>query len=206
MSTSRKLGFATAAALAAFVGACASSKVLIPPRMDLARCGTIGMINFEAGADGDLGQFASQEFLASVQAAQPGTPVLELGASQEVLYAVKRTTIDPETIKAIGKKYAVDAIVFGRYTTEELRPRVSLDPASLNASAEIQGHLESRIYDTRTGATLWTNTAGARQTVAKVQLGGGGIAGGGQSMDDVHDRLVHSLVDQVTTDFWPHWE
>ena len=47
---------------------CSSSKtVQVPPRMDLMRYGTIGMISFSSQDDSGLNDQASREFLAALQ-------------------------------------------------------------------------------------------------------------------------------------------
>ncbi|MGQ0722943.1 MAG: hypothetical protein ACT4PE_15445 [Candidatus Eiseniibacteriota bacterium] len=199
---------AVIAAVSSLTAACSSSKVLIPPRVDLARYGTIGMIGFSS-SPGELGEMASREFLAAIHSAQPGTPVLELGNEARVLGAVRADALDPQTIRSIGEKYGVDAIVVGVLGTQEVKPKVSLDPSVkwVSASAELEGALDARILETRSGATIWTAAARAREQVARVDVSGGGLSGLGASHpDEAKARLVRGLVDQATVDFWPHWE
>ncbi len=190
------------------VSACSSTKVLVPPRVDLTSYGTVGLIEFSAGVEKELGQIATQEFMTSVQTAQPGVPVLELGKEAEILSALQRDRIDPAAVQAIGKKYQVDAVVFGQLTSSEVAPRISLDTLgkSVNARAELEGKLVAKIFDAKSGATLWTNAADAREVVASVQVSRGGVAGGGDDLGHAQGRLVQTLVARLTNDFWPHWE
>src|SRR5688572_6601987 len=86
----RRLGAALAAGLAA---GCSHEPprpppVLAPPLVELAPLGAIGMIDFAVTGPEALAPVASQEFLASVQSAQPGVAVLELGPRERVLAAV----------------------------------------------------------------------------------------------------------------------
>src|SRR5215212_6746934 len=68
---------------------CSSTKtvrVAVAPRMDLRPYPVVGIVTFTSNRnDGELDRLATQKFLESVQAAQPGTRVVELGSQQEVL-------------------------------------------------------------------------------------------------------------------------
>ncbi|MGH7672496.1 MAG: hypothetical protein ACREMC_06320, partial [Gemmatimonadales bacterium] len=60
--------------------ACASKRVLVPPRMDLRPYGKLGLVTFSVeNAKGTLHQFATERFAENVLAAQPGIEILELG-------------------------------------------------------------------------------------------------------------------------------
>ena len=167
-------------AAAALVGCSSSKRVLVPPRIDLARYESIGMIEFTSSGTKGLGGTASREFLATIQSAQPGTPILELGDQVRVLGAVDGTALDPETIRRIGEKYQVDAIVVGMLGTQEVKPRVSVGPSleGLSASAEIEGVLDARIFETRSGATIWSAATRAKQSVARVEVSSTGVSAG----------------------------
>ncbi|MBN1129136.1 MAG: hypothetical protein JXA71_09125, partial [Chitinispirillaceae bacterium] len=85
-------------------------RVLIPPRIDLKPWGTLGMIQLESNARGNLAEYTSQRLLRMVQEAQPGTPVIELGTMSQVLGAIGRSELDIEAIKLLGTKYGVGAV------------------------------------------------------------------------------------------------
>ena len=196
-------------ALAALLSLACASKVLVPPRVDLGGFGTLGMIDFASQGSPELGRLAGQEFLASVQSAQPGVPVLELGERDRVLGSVQRDSLDPEAIRALGERYGVDAILAGELDAEEVKPNLSLDSVvrSLRMSAEVEGSLRARIFDTNSGATLWTNSARARETVARADVSGTGLPRvGATDPDDARQRLVRRLVAGVTADFWSRYE
>jgi len=175
-------------------------RVLVPPRVDLASFGNLALIEFHATGGERLGLVASREFLSAMQAAQPGTPVLELG-SQHALGA-----LDVNTLRALGEKYHVDAIVVGELEAHNVKPNVSFDSAVrwVTASAELEGLLNARILDTRTGATLWSSGARARKEIARVDLTSGAVAGSGA--DDARQELIETLVGTTTSDFWAHWQ
>jgi hypothetical protein len=191
------------------VTACSSSRmVMVPPRMDLGDYGTIGMIEFGSNAPEGVQQHASREFLTAVQDAQPGVPVLELGSEQRVLSSLPASELDPSAIQAIGEQYQVDAILFGMVETKEVKPNVSIGSMmeSMSATAEIEASLNAKLYDTRSGATLWSRMARGKETVARLAVSPEGLSGSGASdPDDALSKLVDELVLNTTADFRPTW-
>jgi hypothetical protein len=213
MAARRKLAAAgLVMALAAGV-ACSRStpaaRVYIPPRIDLARWGTLGMLEFSAPAAEPLGALASREFLSAIHAAQPGTPVLELGSQPRVIAALGGSALDPAMIRAIGEKYRVDALIVGELATESVEPSLAFDSAAqwVSATAELEAALSARIFETRSGATIWTTAARAREQIARVDLSSLGVSGvGANRTDDARLRLVRSLAASATSDFRAYWE
>lgn len=204
------LGMALAVALA--VG-CSKSpprqKVWVPPRVDLARLGTLGMLEFSSSEPQGLGAVASREFLSALQSAQPGTPVLELGDEARVLAEHGAASLDAGAIRAIGERHRVDALVVGRLETKPSAPSFAFYSGGrwISASAELEGTLEARIFDTRTGATLWSTVASASQPLGRVDVSPAGVSGlGANPAQKAKHRLLRSLVARATDDFWAHWE
>jgi nucleotide-binding universal stress UspA family protein len=209
MSQTRALSCAALAALLALACAHPQPKVLVPPRVNLSGFGTIGLIEFDSGPAHDAGALASREFLAAVQQAQPGVPVLELGDQGRVLSAVGHPALDPEAIRAIGEKYHVDAVVVGSFRTSGGMPSFSMSgfAESLSAGADLDGTLSARILETRAGATLWTRSAQGKEPLARVGLAQGSLPSfGATDGSGAEARLVHGLVGTLTDDFWSHWE
>ena len=197
----------------ALAGGCAKSKprerVWFPPRMDLARWGTLGLLEFSSPTAAGFGPLASREFLVALHSAQPGTPVLELGDEQRVLAAVGGAALDADAIRAIGEKYRVDGLVVGRLEAQSVAPSFAFDSSArwVTASAALEGGLDARIFDTRSGATVWSALARASEPIAHVDISASGVAGvGANPADDSKLRLIHSLVERATSDFWAHWE
>jgi hypothetical protein len=190
--------------------ACSSSRLVqIPPRMDLRGYGTVGMIEFASNHEENLHEEASREFLTALQDAQPGVPVLELGSERQVLRSLPAEGLDPGTIRAIGEKYQVDVCLFGVLETKEAKPKVSIGSTmeSLSASAEVEASLTAKLFDTRSGATLWSTSARGKETLGSLSVSPReGLPEVGVShSDDALDRLVHSLVATATRDFRPSW-
>lgn len=182
--------------------------VLDPPRVDLSRFGTLGLVEFESGAVDGFGAEVSREYLSALQAAQPGTPVLELGSQRHVLAQVGASGFDPDAVAALGAKYHVNALVVGALDAQRVTPNVSFDSAVqwIKASAVLEGSLHVRILDARTGATLWSNLTRSREEVARMNVNGGGVSGvGATPPDEARQRLVERMVQRSTDDFWAHW-
>jgi hypothetical protein len=183
--------------------------VRVPPRLDLSRYGTLGLVDFASADEPDLGRLASREFLAAIQSAQPGTPVLELGSQERLLAQVKRDALDIEAVRALGEKYRVDALIVGSLDSQRVSPKVAFDStvAFATASAELEGALDVKILETRSGATVWSTSTRAKAEIAGVQVSDRGIASTGtHSPDDARQRLLQRLVRKATPDFWAHWE
>lgn len=166
------------------------------------------MLEFASAAGTDLNARASREFMAAIHSAQPGVPVLELGDRNRNLAEVGHATVDAEAIRALGKKHQVDTLLVGELDAQRVRPGVSLGAAleSLSAGADLQGALTVRMYDTRTGATLWTEAVTGSTPLAAVAVANGDLSGLGVTDPRVaEDHLVEMLVSRATQDFWPYW-
>jgi hypothetical protein len=183
-------------------------KILLPPRVDLRPYGTLGMIELSSNAKGNLAQYTSQKILHSLQEAQPGTAVVELGTLQKALGSVGYSELDVEAIKAIGSKYGVGGIITGNLEVEKVKP--SIDIAStlknMSVSAYVEAMLLARLVETKSGATVWSNSAQARENVASVSLLGGDTYFNAKDPDKAYGQLVRHLVGYICNDFWSHYK
>jgi len=202
-------GAGSLAVLAMLAAGCASTRTVeveIPPRVDL-RSSTIGMIGFTAVPADKLSQTATQRFMAAVQAAQPGVRFLELGAVDSLLRAVGRERIDPETIQIIGKRYKVDNVFTGSYEISDAKPKVSFDRDTLSASAWVHMSMAARLWDTRDGATIWTNSRNGDWAVAKLRVEAGQpVSVNVSDPEERYGDFIRQLVRAVTEDFRPRYE
>jgi hypothetical protein len=197
--------YVTAIALVTAAACASKTTVAIPPRVELDRYGAIGMVRFESNRDAEIEADATEEFLHSVQLAQPGAAVLELGGLDEVLRAVGHERLGPAAIRAIGEHYAVDALLTGRLRLVDPKPSIRAWDSlrSVAVKAEVEGSLVTRLVDTLDGATLWTATARASEPVAHARIVKGGPVGfGGGDPREAHARLVRGLAASVTSDFY----
>jgi hypothetical protein len=62
------------------------------------------------------------------------------------------------------------------------------------------------MYDTHSGATLWTTTTHGREPLANVNVAGGDFFGAGATDPGAaEERLARELAHEATSDFWPYW-
>jgi len=222
MSQHRKMGFcrktisnylvwATVMAISIFTfsGCSHTEKVLIPPKMDLRPYGTVGIIEFSANSESNLKQSATQEYIQSVQAAQPGVRILELGHKDRVLKKVGQGQLDPEAIRAIGTAYHVDVLVFGQLSVSDPKANIRLSSTweSMQAGADIEASLMTKLWETDSGVTLWTKSSRRRESVARLKADtSGNIKFGASDPKDTYGKLVPNLVYANTTDFRSRYE
>ncbi len=186
--------------------------VEIPSKIDLQSYQTIGIIEFSSSskdAADKLNQLATQNFMNVIQRAQPQVRFLELGSQGQLLKSVGRERIDPEAIKALGKRHGVQTIFTGTYEISELKPRIRLgeDLASVNASANVRLSLTARHWDATSGATLWTNSRYGEWQLANVSKDSGRpIAFSISTAEERYGNFIAKLVYAVTEDFRPRYE
>jgi hypothetical protein len=186
---------------------CGGTSTLMPPRIDLQAYRKIGLVEFSSTPKGNLQTLASQDFIQSVQASQPGVPVLELGGEDLVLDAVGRDKVDADAIRAIGKKFDVDAVIIGNLEVSEVKPRLALSQgfSSVGVHADVEAALTTRILEVSSGATVWTRSAHSKETVANAGLSQGDVYFGASDPESTYGSLVQNLVHCVTQDFRPYW-
>ncbi len=181
-------------------------KVMVPPVVNLKEFGVIGVIAFASNAEGNVPQYVTQQFMQSVQSAQPGVRLLELGSEAQILKSVGHAQLDFEAIRSIGNKYKVDAVFYGNFVVSDIKPEVNFSSgfSSVRAQAYIEGNLNNKLYETASGATVWTHLASDRQPVANLRLiNNGTINVGVTDPKEKYGQLVDGLVAYNTKDFWP---
>ena len=187
---------------------CRSPKVLVPPRCDLGPYKTLGIVSFTSNSSGNLEEYATRKFMQSVQGAQSGVRILELGDETRVLDAIDRDELDFEAMRLIGKQWGVDAVFAGYLDVMDVRPRVDFTTIvkSMSLEADVEASLAGRLVETDSGATIWTRSVSGQAPVAHVRVASGGLVDFGASDPErAYGRLVGSLVRSVTTDFRAHW-
>ncbi len=181
-----------------------TEKVLVPPRIDLKSYGTIGIIDFSITAGSDLREYVTQNYIQTVQSAQSGVRLLELGTIEHVLTAVSRQQLDPAAIRSIGSAYHVDALISGHFSASEPKPNIRLSSTwqSMHAGAIIEASLISKLWETDSGVTLWTNSSMRKEPVASLKADtSGNIEFGASDPKEAYGNLVPELVYENTTDF-----
>jgi hypothetical protein len=195
--------------LALLLGCSHTEQVRVPPKVQLSSYNYIGVIEFSTNAEDNIKPYVTQNFIQNLQSAQPGTRIIELGSEAQLLQSMNCKKLDMETIKLIGKKYNVDAVIFGHLEISEIKPKVKVFTVSesLKAKAYIEALLSAKLLETGNGATLWTNATTGKTQVARINLSKGGLIGFGISdPQEKYGKLVPQLVYTNTTDFRHRYE
>ena len=73
--------------------------------------------------------------------------------------------------------------------------------------ADIEGSLMTKLWETDSGVTLWTNSSRRIKSVARLKADtGGNVRFGASDPEDSYGRLVPELVYANTTDFRSSYE
>ena len=201
-----------AAAIAAALWAgCAAPPPPPPPApvpvaaVDLSRIGRLGVVHFNSVGETALEPLARREFLAAVRSLQPSASLVELGAAAGLLKAVGRKSIDAATIRAIGQKHGVDAVLVGELWADTIDPVEYMQRArSAPSTVELEGTLSAQIFEARQGTKIWSTSTLGRKPINPARVN----AWGSKSVDlgdleKVRAALVQDLVAQATADFRP---
>ena len=140
-----------------------------------------------------------------MQSAQPGTRFIELGDRDAVLAAVGAKTLDVSAWKKIGDKYGVAAVFVGELTYSD--PSVNVKVTDLNKlqggmRAEVKGDISSRLFETASGASVWSSSAWAKRQIGGLSVSDQGVSGGTRTSDP-REAMVPTLVHHLTHDFRP---
>lgn len=181
-------------------------KTLIPPEVDLAKYDAIGLITFKSDAKGKLGEFVTQKFMEEISRSQKGVKIVELGKEDKVLRSIDRDTIGPKAIQTIGEKYDVDAVIMGDLHVSNIKPKVSITSVitSMSVKADVQASLIARLIEVKSGATIWTDSAEDKKTLASVSIfSKKNFSFDAKNPEEAYGDLAQSLVEDVTQDFKP---
>ncbi len=186
-----------------------ATKVEVPPRVDLERFGTLGIARFEvrsASAGAASGAVASREFVSYIHRGQPGTPVLE------VRQVSAGDLQSPAAVRAFATEHGVDSVVIGSMDLAEVKPKVSVNQFLTEGSIEatLRGGMQVSILEGKSGATLWSSSTRANESVAHIGIDKNVVTGTtpNASIGDVEtarDRLIRTLAYRVTSDFRARW-
>lgn len=191
---------------AVFTGGCAHyATVEYPPVVELRSLETVGILKFEVPeGDQEIGEDATHRFIATVQRAQPGTRVLELGTKREVLAKVGARALDPAALQAIGKLSGVDAVLSGSVEVKSPRPGVNLAGlTAVRTTVKVDASMKAVLHETDKGAMLWTNGASGTWNLGGFTASGRGVGGGMADPVRKHAEIMAELVRLTTEDFRP---
>jgi hypothetical protein len=194
--------------LSLLLGCSHTEKILVPPEVDLKSYKAIGVIDFSSNGASDLREHVTQNYIQTVQSAQPGVRFLELGSKQNVLTRLGRKQLDPEAIKSIGSAYNVEALFFGQFNVSEPKPNIKLSSTwqKMHAGAHVEASLMVKLWETESGVTLWTNSTQGKEPVASLTADtSGNFDFGASDPQESYGQLVSELVYANTADFRPYY-
>ena len=188
--------------------ACASRRILVPPRLDLAPYGSVGLVTFTVeNARGSLQDFVTRRFGEEVLRSRTGIELQELGPADAVLQQVGETRLGPAAARALGGERGVPAVFFGHLRVSDVKPSGGLIGLTLpHLEATVSAELVVELLSTKTGGTLWRSSAAAREKVGELALIGGEPHFSATDPNDAYGRLVDRLVNAVTYDLRPTWQ
>jgi hypothetical protein len=193
-------------AILAAVASCSAKYTIVPPAVDLASLGSIGLVTFKAAdVKGDLDAAATQAFLEEITAAQR-VPVVELGPADAVLADIGRPAFDREAALALGQKHGLDAVFIGEIAVTKVKPQIDLAAPltkTLFARAAMDMSVKVRLVSTANGATLWTNSAVRQGTVGSVGMDNGVPVFAVRDKNAAMNDLLRQIMFQMTWDFRP---
>ena len=178
-------------------------KMMFPPEIDLREYESVGLIDFSSEYEGEIGRFVTQKFLEEISESQRGVRIIELGSLEDVLESVGRDRLDPETVQEIGIKHELNSVITGNLDISDVKPKISLSAIvrHMSVEAEVEAALSVKLLDTERGATIWTDSAREKRTVAHVSVfSGGPVIFDAEDPEEAYGDLAESLVEEVTTD------
>ena len=200
--------FASVSLLAVFaaLAACSHTVVVpVPPRVDLRGYSSIGIVEFDSNSERTASARATRQFQEQIQSAQPGTRFIELGERQGLLASLGAKQLDAPTLRKIGQQYGVAAVFLGDIAYSEPRVDVKIsDIAKMEGGvrAEIRGDMSARLFETASGASVWSSASWARRQLGGVHVSEQGVSGGMRNSNP-REEMVPTLVYEATHDFRP---
>lgn len=194
-----------------FATGCASStrtvRVAVPPRVDLKSYPTVGLVGFSSNEGNGLDRVSTARFLRALQAAQPGTRVVELGTEQQVLASVNARGWNRAALQAVKDEHGVDAVVIGRLDVERQKPGVSFSSLvkTVSVRQDVNAELTARIVETDDGATVWMDSAKCTANLANGNFSRGGGNVNVSDAEATYGEMVDGLVYRVTDAFRVHY-
>lgn len=172
---------------------CASHRVLVPPRLDLAPYGGIGLVTFTVeNAKGGLGDLATRRFEEYMLGAQKGFEVQDFAAT--------------DSAAALSGARGVPVVFLGHLKVSNVKPGGGvLGLASAHLEATVSAELWVELRSTKTGGRLWSASSAATEKVGQVALQGGVPEFSARDPNDAYGRLVDRLVYAVTWDLRSTW-
>jgi hypothetical protein len=181
--------------------------VEVPPRFDLRAYHTIGILDVEVSNQSvPLQSDATRKLIATLQNAQPGVRLLELGSEQRLLAKLGKSRLDAEAVKAICRESGVDALIASQMDISPVNPSLKFGDSltSLSAKATISASMTSKLYELPSGASLWSDVVSGKWTVAGFNLTETALSNVRvEDPNEKYAKMASDLIYAVTKSFRP---
>ena len=194
--------------LATLAGGCGPKhyyvRVTIPPRVDVAQYGRVGLVNFTIeNAKGDLNLLATRRFSEAILDAQR-VEVMELGAADSVLRRMGEKQISPASAQALSASRDVPAVFAGHIKVSNVKPTGKVLGLNLpRLEADVTVELTVGLFNAKTGGTLWRASGILTEKVGQLGLVNGEPYFSAKDPNVAYGHLIERLVGHVTADLRP---
>ena len=209
---SQRIHLGSCIAMLLFLGC--GPKVMIPPNIDLTRYHRVGVMGFDCNADGKMDECFTRRFLLRVRSYQRDARIIDLGSREDVLQSVQSEQIDPQTIKAVGREYNVNAVFTGNVEVTEIWPLLVLGPwgprpvsgntmiLGREAKAVVKVRVSARLWETESGNMIWSTSARGEEMVHQVKVQWDGTVDfDARDLPEAFWDLTRPLVKRMCADF-----
>lgn len=184
------------------------TRVMVPPRIDLAEHEVLGVIEIQSSARGELGSITTRKLIEAVRRDQGMVRIVRLGTERQVLGELGQRRLDETAFRKLGESRELKTLLVGELTISDVRPNISISPGFESASitGEVDATLSVEMVETATGASLWSASASQTETVGHISvLGGRNFVFDAPDPERAYGKLVNSLVAVVARDFQVSW-
>jgi hypothetical protein len=190
------------------IAAGCGTRVMVPPRIDLAEHEVLGVIEIRSSARGELGDITTRKLIEAIRRDQGMVRILRLGSERQVLSELGKRRLDEDSFRTLGQSRELKSILLGELKISDVRPNISISPGFETASitGEVDATLSVELVETATGASLWSASSSATQTVGHISVvGGRNFVFDAPDPERAYGELLHSLVSVVARDFQVSW-
>lgn len=173
------------------------------PRVDLEGYATLGVVEFASNGNSGINARTTREFGSHIQSAQPRARLVDLGSREALLAAVGSEQLDAKALRKIGQKYGVDAIFVGELNYSEPKTDAAVGDGA-SQSGELRADIAYTLLETRSGDSVWSNSASAQRALGRMKALASHDSGGTvRTAANLREEMVPGLVYRLTADFRP---
>lgn len=179
-----------------------------PPLIDLKEHEVIGVIEFKAKDDEELGKYITRKFIDAIRKDQGVVSIIELGPEVSALQEVGRHKLDADAFKALGDKHKIRTIFYGEIEVANVMPDVSITPGLdfIKVEAEVEAVINAQMIESATGASLWSGSGRAVEKIGGIDFSGGSIVGfDAENPHKTYKKLFNNAIKEVTKEFRMGW-